>query len=88
MRARRIVAAAAGLALTAVLAGCSEEPADPVHPAGPAQPDGPKDAGQFSVTEVQVGDRIVTCVVWDGYKEGGLSCDWAGARPVASGGPR
>lgn len=24
--------------------------------------------------------RTVDCVVWDGYKKGGISCDWGHAR--------
>ena len=24
--------------------------------------------------------RVVTCIVYDGFKAGGLSCDWGGAR--------
>lgn len=51
-------------ATLAVLAGCGEGP----------------QGGDTEVTQVDVGDRAVTCVVWDGYNAGGIDCDWANAR--------
>ncbi len=46
--------------------------------ATPSQP-GPW-GSEFAVSVVDVNGRKVTCVVWDGYRAGGISCDWANAK--------
>lgn len=58
-----------GLAAGMLLAGCSES-----TPGTPVEPDSP-----YKVVHVRVDGRGVTCVVYDGYKEGGISCDWVSA---------
>lgn len=53
----------------AVLSGCGttgsiDQEQDGVQIVQPNLPDG----------------RTVTCVLWSGYKQAGLSCDWQGAK--------
>ncbi|MFI7608707.1 hypothetical protein ACIBTV_26665 [Micromonospora sp. NPDC049366] len=73
---RNLIAAGAALAL---LGGCAlPAESSPAEPAGPVQPGDARQTGDFSVTTVQVGDRSITCIVWDGYdRNGGVSCDWS-----------
>lgn len=56
-----------GLAAGMLLAGCSKSP-EPGNI-----------GGTYEVTHVKVDERDVTCVVWDGYNAGGISCDWVSA---------
>lgn len=56
-----------------LLVGCSTAPAD--------QPNTDGKIGEgMNVVEVDVNGTPVTCVVWDGFKAGGLSCDWESAK--------
>lgn len=34
----------------------------------------------FEITKKLKDGRTVTCVVWQEYREGGVSCDWANAK--------
>lgn len=55
------------IALTAItilaLTGCTESGAGETE-------------GVYEVIHVDVDGRKVPCVVWDGYKAGGITCDW------------
>jgi hypothetical protein len=56
-----------------VLAGCG----------GSAEASGPGE-GNYDSWGVHTQDlpdgRTVDCVIWQGYKSGGIDCDWANAR--------
>ena len=60
---------AATLAAVVLLTGCAQEREAPATP-GPV-------GGTTEVIHVDVDGRSVTCVVWDGYNAGGISCDWS-----------
>lgn len=74
---KRIAALAVALML---FAGCAKnEPADTAETPGAFDP-----GDMVRVTEVRVDDRLVTCIAWKRGYAGGLSCDWANAKPAAS----
>ena len=68
-----ITAALASLVAVAALAGCSGTP-DPEPVTAPSKIDGASD-----IVHIDVDGRKVTCIVWQAYRAGGISCDWAGA---------
>lgn len=78
---RTIAAAAAVLLLLLLLTACKPRTnGDPYTAASP----GSVSAGDaISVTRVHVDDRVVTCVTWQRGSAGGLSCDWANAKPAS-----
>lgn len=39
--------------------------------------------GTYEVIWVDINNTKVPCVVWDGYKAGGISCDWS--KPAVGG---
>lgn len=76
-----IVGVVAGLMLVGGLAGCGEASSTPDAGAEPSVEvrDGDSAYSEYVVVkkEVEPG-QFVTCVVYDSYKAGGLSCDWEG----------
>lgn len=75
MTRTRTLAAAVVAVLALTLTGCGETPPDE-----PGQ--APVDVGDgLYVQTVDLPDgREVTCVIYAVIKQGGLSCDWDGAR--------
>lgn len=78
-----IVGVVAGLVFVSGLSACGVE-VSTSESEGNAEPsvkvvDGDADSYEYAVVtkEVEPG-HSVTCVVYDSYKAGGLSCDWAG----------
>lgn len=67
----------AGLVMLLLVAACAKGET----PTGATAPvPGPFD-GRIAVQEVQFEPgKTVTCVVWDGYRAGGISCDWANTK--------
>ena len=61
-------AAAAVFALAGIvaLAGCGTSPRSEPGTTG----------GTYEVIHVDVDGHSVPCVVWDGHKAGGITCDW------------
>lgn len=78
---RRIASAfALSVLLLAGTTGCSEAP--PRSTQIPASPGSSLTESDFiNVVTVNVNGRNVVCVAWDGFQTGGLSCDWANAKP-------
>lgn len=71
----RTLAALSAAVLALTLTGCGETAPDEPGQAPVVVGDG------MYVKTVDLPDgREVTCVVYAGYKAGGLSCDWDGAR--------
>lgn len=60
---RRVIAAAVALLALVALAAC-----------GPAEEGGA--GGKYEVVHVDVDGRQVPCVIWDGDRAGGVTCDW------------
>ncbi|MDN3356050.1 hypothetical protein [Actinomadura sp. DC4] len=79
----RVLSAAAVItaAVALVLAGCGSGGAAGEPNGNPTAPFTSADSSQdLTVVHVKVdGGPPVTCVIYDGYRAGGLSCDW-GAR--------
>ena len=70
------------LALCAALAGCgsASEPSAPAHAVRSVDSQCSAGADVFTECTVTLSDtRQVDCVVYSGYTQGGLSCDWAHA---------
>ena len=72
------------LAITVIcmaLAGCgsASEPSTPAHAVRPIESQCSQDEdGDFRECVITLTDkRKVDCVVYSGYKRGGLSCDWS-----------
>lgn len=79
-RGRAGLTVVAGGALLLALAGCGAGSGDAPAPASTVAPT--YDGEGLSEAHVPLSDgRTVTCVVYAGYKRGGLSCDWQRARP-------
>lgn len=72
------VGVVAGLMLMTGLAGCGATSLDGTEPSVEVR-DGDGANSEYSVVtkEVEPG-QFVTCVVYDSYQAGGLSCDWEG----------
>lgn len=73
---RRYLAATAALALAAVVTGCT---------VSTDQPGTDDRAGKFNPDLLErkihlLDGRDVTCVIYNGYGKGGVSCDWVGAK--------
>ena len=68
------------LTLCAALAGCgsTSEPSTPAHAVRSIESQCSQDEdGDFRECVITLTDtRKVDCVVYSGYKQGGLSCDW------------
>lgn len=68
------------LTLCAALAGCgsASEPSTPAHAVRSIESQCSQDEdGDFRECVITLTDtRKVDCVVYSGYKQGGLSCDW------------
>lgn len=70
---KKIAAVATMFVAIALLSGCAAS-------GGTTEPDNNGNPSGISSYEVRTADgRTVTCVVWDGYNAGSVSCDWAGA---------
>lgn len=68
-----LVALAVGIG---VVAGCAAEAAAPID--GPPQVmDAKQMHEEIMIARVDVDGRMVTCVVFDSYGAGGVSCDWS-----------
>ena len=69
------------LALCVALAGCgsTSEPSTPAHVVGSIESQCSQDEdGDFRECVITLTDkRKVDCVVYSGYRRGGLSCDWS-----------
>ncbi len=61
---------AASVAALLALAGCADP--EPTTEGGTG--------GSWEVITVEVDGRKVPCVVWDGYRAGGITCDWQAQR--------
>jgi hypothetical protein len=70
------VAAIAGIALVSFWAFPPSGGGAPAAPVGPTLPQ------NTWVERLPVDGRLVTCVYYSAY---GISCDWAGARPLDAG---
>ena len=69
---RKVIAATlASLVVVAALVGCSGTPA-PEPVTAPSKIGGSSDS-----VRIDVDGRKVTCIVWQAYRAGGISCDWA-----------
>lgn len=69
MRTRTVLAALVGVVTAVIVTACSGNTEDSAGV-----------SGEFSVTQVDVNGKRVTCITWADYKKGGLSCDWANAK--------
>lgn len=68
------------LTLCTALAGCgsTSEPATPAHAVRPIDSQCSAQDDEFRECVITLTDtRQVDCVVYSGYKQGGLSCDWS-----------
>lgn len=68
------------LTLCTVLAGCgsASEPSTPAHAVRSIDSQCSDMDDEFSECVITLTDtRKVDCVVYSGYKQGGLSCDWS-----------
>lgn len=72
---KKMILAAAALT-TLLLTGCATGYASSDNTNTPVS----KDYNNEDITErtIKLSDgRTIKCVVWSGYKKGGISCDWA-----------
>lgn len=67
--------AAIGTLAVIALAGCGSDDAPAETPAAETS------YGQVLVRVVDVDGRKIPCVVFEGYKAGGITCDWNASKP-------